>query len=217
MPTLLSNAQQKALTTLARAKAFLDISGDSKDGLISMLANMATGFIETYTKRRFLRQTYTNEEYDGTGTNVLVLRQFPVVTLSSLQVNTSGDSSASWQSIDTVNYFGYEDGRVALNSPVAGFLDADAGCFIEAPNKYRATYTAGYLIDFDNENDPTRHTLPQEIEYACLKLISSAMNSRKGEGLSSAKVGDLAMTFRKGVIADEEIKEILGKYASATI
>src|SRR3990167_8793398 len=152
MATLINNSTRKAFTTLARAKAFLGISNDSKDTLLTILINHITGFIEAYLKRSLLSQTYTNEEYDGTGTETLVLKQFPVTAISSLQVNTSGDSSDSWQTIDSQNYFWYADGRIMLNNPVAGFLDQDAGSFIQEPQKYRVSYTAGYKIDFDNEN-----------------------------------------------------------------
>lgn len=217
MATLIDNSVQKAFTTLARAKSFLEISGDSKDTLLTMLINQITGFIEAYTKRNFLSQTYTNEEYDGSGTSTIVLRQFPVTAVSSVQVNTSGDSSDAWQTINSINYFWDADGRIRLNNPVAGFLDQNAGTFLDDPQKYRVSYTAGYKIDFSQENTPASHNLPQEIEYVTLKLLSKRMNTRKGEGLSSAKVGDISMSFRAGVEQDPEVKEILEKYASATI
>lgn len=217
MPTLLDNSTHKALTTLARAKIFLDISGDSKDGLITMLINQATGFIESYCKRNFLQQTYTDEVYDGTGGDTLVLKQNPVASVTRLQVNTSGDSSPAWQTIDSNNYFVDASGLVRLNNPVAGFLDQDAGSFLPDPQKYRVTYAAGYLIDFANENDPTKHTLPQDLEYACQLLVSGKMNTRKSGGLTAARVGDISMTFRDLAQGDPEVKAILERYAEATI
>jgi len=217
MVTLLNNSTQKALTTLARAKSFLEISGGSKDDVLSILINQVTGSIEQYLKRKLLSQTYTNEVYDGPGGDTLVLRQFPVTTFTQLQVNVSGDSSADWQTIDSARYFSYEDGRVTLNVAIPGFLDGRDGYFTKAPKKYRATYVAGFLIDFDNENNPVLHTLPQELEYACLKMLSAVFNSRKSEGLQSIKVGDISMTFKKAVMGDQEVKDILGKYTNATI
>jgi len=217
MATLLNNSTRKALTTLARTKAFLGIGSDKHDTILIMLVNQASGFIERYLKRSLLSQTYTNEEYDGSGTNTLVLKQFPVTAVASLQVNTSGDSTASWQTIDTKNYFSYEDGRIMLNNPVAGFLDQDAGTFIPHPQKYRVTYTAGYLIDFDNENTPGSHTLPEDIEYACLKLVSALFNTRRAEGYTQARVGDQSMSMRGAIMGDKELKDILGTHVSATI
>lgn len=217
MVTLINNSTQKALTTLERAKSFLEISGDKKDTALTMIINQITGSIEQYLKRRLLSQTYTDEKYDGSGTNLIILNQFPVSAFTELKVNTSGDASESLQTIDSARYFWYPDGRVVLNTAIPGFLDERAGEFIQAPNKYRATYVAGYLIDFDNENDITKHTLPSELEYACLKMVSGVFNSRKNEGLESVKVGDIAMKFKDMSMSDKEINDILGKYVSTTL
>lgn len=216
MVTILNNSTQKALTTLARAKSFLEVSGDSKDSVLTMIINQVSGSIEAFLKRRLLSQTYTDEKYDGTGSETLVLKNFPVTAFTNLKVNVSGDSSESLETISSERYFWYQDGRVVLNTG-SGFVDGNSAYFVKAPNKYRATYTAGYLIDFDNENTPASHTLPQELEYACLKLVSAVYNSRKGEGLQSIKVGDIAMTFKKTSVADEEVSAILNKYVSATL
>lgn len=216
MVTLINNSTQKALTTLDRAKAFLEISGDSKDMVLTLLINHVTGQIEQFLKRSLLSQSYS-EKCDGTGINTITLKQFPVTALASLEVNTSGDSTEDWQTIDTKNYFWYRDGRIVLNKPIAGFLDQDAGDFLAYPKKYKVTYTAGFLIDFANENDPALHTLPSEIEYACLKILSGVYNSRKNEGLQSIKVGDISMLFKTKVSNDDEIRLILGKYESVTI
>ncbi len=217
MATLVNNAVQKALTTLQRAKSFLDIAGDSKDTILTILINQATGSIETMINRRLLRQTYTDEQYDGTGSNTLVLKQWPLISVTRLQVNTSGDATPSWETIDTSRYHVYSDGRIVLQSPVGGFLDIDAGNFLAAPNKYRATYVAGYLINFDQENDPAQHTLPGDLEYACLKLAGAMINSRKAEGISSARVGDVSMTYKAEALKDPELKEILAAHRSVTI
>lgn len=216
MATILNNSTQKALTTLARAKSFLGISGDSQDTVLIMMINQVTGFIETYTKRRMLRQTYTDEKYDGTGFDTLVLKQWPVSALSALKENTSTPGDPSYQTIDSSRYTYYEDGRVVFGSGGDRFI-AGSETFIDDPKRYSATYTAGYLISFDNENDPAQHTLPQEIEYACLKLMSAQFNRRKSEGLDSARVGDIQMSFRATVSSDPEIKEILSKYSAPGI
>ncbi len=217
MVTLLNNTTQKALTTLDRAKAFLEISGDKKDGVLTLLINQITGSIEQFLKRRLLSQTYTDEKYDGSGSPVLVLRQFPVTAFTNLKINNAVDSSESLATINSSAYFWYEDGRVVLTNTVPTFAYERLASFIQAPNKFRATYVAGYLIDFDNENDPTKHTLPAELEYACLKFVSAVFNSRKNEGLESIKVGDIAMKFRDTAMNDQQVSDILNKYATTTL
>lgn len=208
MPTisLLNTSTQKALTTLARAKVFLGIGSDSKDDMITLAINHATGFIEQYCRRSFLSQTYTQEKYDGTGTKVLLLKQFPVTSITSLEQNLNPDNGdANWETIDTKDYFWYADGRIEAYS-----FTFDR--FLAYPQKYRATYVAGYKIDFTQENTPASHNLPTEIEYATVKLVSGIMNTRRAEGLSSSRIGDLGITLKAKLFDDDEVRAILDKY-----
>lgn len=208
MPTLLSHSTRKALTTLARAKAFLGISNDAQDDRLIVIINQVTGFIERYTKRSLLRQTYTSEVYDGNGTPLLILKQFPVASVSSLQYrNTDDRSSDDWTTIPTSDYFWFADGRIKLA----------VGSFKEVSQKYRVTYAAGYLIDFDNENTPASHTLPEELEYACHKLTSAILNTRRAEGLAQESQGDQSVQLKAQVMNDPETRAILDKYAAPTI
>lgn len=213
MVTLISNDEHKAFTTLSRAKVFLQKTGTTTyDTMITLLINMATEFIERETNRNLLSQTYTNEEYDGTDSPELILKQSPVNALTRLQVNNAGDNSDSWETINSIRYFFYADGRIRMNSARGDFLDVDAGVFIGAEKKYRATYTAGYLIDFDNENDPSLHTLPGDIEYACLKLVAEMFNTGGVTGLESTRVGDISMKLRTVTKQDPIVSEIIGRY-----
>lgn len=207
MATLLNNSQQKALTTLARAKVFLGIGTTTKDDLLTQLINQATGFIERYTKRNLTSQTYTNLEMDGTGTQSLLLPHYPVRTFTILEVNQATDNTDDWTTIDAADYF----------------VDTDSGLirrvtkFTEAPNKYRATFVAGYLIDFASENDPALHTLPFELELACHILVSAAFNRGRSGGIERETIGDSTVVWQKEVFQNKEIKDILDKYVKPTI
>ena len=213
MVEILGNSQVKALTTLARMKIFLSISGDSKDSLLTMLINQVTGDIERYINRNLLSQTYTNEEYDGTGTSELVLKQYPVTTFTQLQENAASDNNDDWQTIGASNYFtDLGEGILSLIRNRNAFDRKPAGVFLERKQKYRVTYIAGYLIDFDNENTLASHTLPSELEYVTQKLVSAVFNTRKAEGLASQKVGDLSVTLKKAVFDDKETRAILDRY-----
>lgn len=195
-----------ALTTLERLKLFLGISSDSKDGMLIMMINQATGFIKQYTKRNFKETTYTAEEYDGSGTEIIVLKNFPVTALSTFQYNSASDNTDDWQTFDTKDYFWYADGRIRLN-----------GKFTNEAQRYRATYTAGYKINFAAENDTAQHTLPFELEYAMHKIISGVYNTRQASGITAVRVGDQSVNYGTGVINDTELKGILDKYVATTI
>ncbi len=202
MPTILDNAEHKALTTLTRQKDFLGKSGSAQDSLLTMLINQATGFIERYTGRRLLSQTYTEEQYDGTGTKVLVLRNLPVTSLTTLQQNRNFDNSDSWETVNTDYYFWDEN----------GVITADSFTFLEAKQRYRATYVAGFLVDFANENDPALHTLPEELEYACQKIVAGVWNTRRAEGFDTSRDGDQSVRLKKQLFGDAETRAILDKY-----
>lgn len=197
-----------ALTTLERTKAFLGISGDAHDGQVTMAINFVTSFLKKFTKRQLKSTQYTNEVYNGTGQPTLVLRQYPVTALASLQErNTIGNSDA-WTTINPENYhYGAEDGIITC-------VTQD---FLKHPERYRVSYTAGYLIDFDNEDNPALHTLPAELEYITHKLVSSIINNIKSEGQSNVRVGDMSVTINQAVFGSSEIKEMLGKYSTPTI
>jgi hypothetical protein len=200
---LISNA----LTTVARTKTLLGITSTTHDALLTQLINQVTGFIENYLSRSLLNQTYTQEEYDGTGTRSIVLKQFPVTAFSQLDEREDVDNEDDWDEISSTDFYWYADGRIKLVS----------GTFLERPQAYRATYTAGYLIDFASEDDSESHTLPQEIEYVCQKLVSAMFNIRKAEGFTDTRLGDSSLKIRQLVFSNKEVMAMLDKYKSFTI
>ena len=204
MPTIRTDA----LTTLARAKMFLSISGDTYDGILTMLINQVTGYLESYLKRPIKQATYTHELYNGTGTNKLILKTYPVASITSIEERNSPDNVDEWTTINSQYY------QVDLDNGVVTYT---AGRFIETPNRYRITYIAGYLIDFNNEANSSLHTLPQELEYVCHKLISAVFNTRKGEGITSQKVGDISVVYNQTVFGSKEISDILEGFTTPTV
>ena len=75
------------LTTLAQAKAWLNITDTSSDALIATLITAASRFIMTYTNRSSFLPTASTRYYDGTMTYSILLRDFPVISVSAVTVN----------------------------------------------------------------------------------------------------------------------------------
>jgi len=193
-----------ALTTLARVKTFLGISGTSNDELLTSLINSCTDFIENYCDRRFKQKAYTNELYNGNGTNKLLLKNYPVDESSTfkLEERSSDLNEDDWNEIDTEYYFVHYD---------SGIVERVRGIFYKYPKHYRITYTAGY--DYDNSSTFLEDAGAGDLEYACWKLVSKVYNQRKQAGnIQSERLGDYSVTFKKEVMADPEIKSILDKY-----
>lgn len=198
-----------ALTTLARAKSYLDISGTSKDLILTMLILAASKYIEeTHCKRRFKHQTYTSEVYSGNGTPRLFLKNKPIISGSTvtLQRRTTVMNEASWENVDSEDYFIDNTGAK---------LEMVAGVFEEGIQNYRVTYTAGFYLPSETEyQDGTDDDkdLPYDLELAMLDMVSSMYSARTSSGVVKEKVGQVEVTYAENAAEDPKIKETLDKY-----
>ncbi len=194
-----------ALTTKADVKETLGIaSGNTaKDNLIIRKINQATEMIEGYCKRRFKDTAYSNEEYDGTGTTQLILRNYPITDTETLviqQRNTSLNQD-SWSDVDADLYFadtksGVVDGKIT---------------FLELWNLYRVTYSAGYA------------EIPADLAEAAATLAAFLVdNSTSGTGVKKKKEGQREIEYHdvsgsangaKSLFEQLNLDDILDRYA----
>lgn len=179
-----------ALATLGNAKTFLGITNSDKDEVLEMLINQATDYLETKCGRRFASTTYTEQEYDGNGTVELKLQQFPVITFTTLQKNRATDNSDDWETVDTDDYWvENETGIITKTSK-----------FYKGKFNYRATYTAGYA------------TIPYDLQYACLTIVSETLNRRSAMGIKAESLGDHSITFESLYQSNAVLKDIVSNY-----
>ena len=73
-----------ALFTLAEVKTYLNISDTSEDYYLQTLVDMVDAYVKKYTMRDLEETTYTKELYDGPGTNSLVLRNYPIISVTEV-------------------------------------------------------------------------------------------------------------------------------------
>lgn len=166
-----------ALTTEADVKETLGIASDdhSYDNLIVRSINRATEMIEGWCGRRFKLTTYTDELYDATYDNQLVLRNFPVTSLTSLSARDTTLNSGSFDAIDSENYF--------LDAS-AGILDAVSN-FWGSYDQWEVTYTAGYA------------TIPSDLAEATAALAAYFVGNdpATGVGIASKREGSRQVTY----------------------
>jgi hypothetical protein len=74
------------LTTLADVKAWLGRTDSNSDALLSALITRTSRQILSYLRRGTILPRTVNEIRDGSGSNTLMLRQWPVVSVSSVTV-----------------------------------------------------------------------------------------------------------------------------------
>lgn len=184
-----------ALTTLNNLKTYLNISGSAKDALLELLINAMTDHIESYcNNRRFADTTYTQVEYDGTGTKTLILDQYPITTTTTfvLEENSEPDNEDDWETLASRRYWTDDEGMVRTYDIL----------FLKSPYKYRVTYSAGYT------------TIPSDLEMACIMLCSEFYLKGGSTGVVSETLGDHSITFNQfsQLSQDSTVKAILDKY-----
>lgn len=127
------------LTTKARVKERLQITVTDFDDLFDRLILGVSARIETICSRTFALATYTNQLYDGSdiyGTQrfVLILKNAPVASISSIQYKAGPNSSPTWYSYDEDDYdIDLEAGLIYFKTPLP-----------RGKQNIRITYTAGY-------------------------------------------------------------------------
>jgi len=192
-----------ALTTVQRIKDRLGITSTGFDTLILRLINAATDFIETYCNRKFMEQTYTNEVYtiNYPGTEFLMLKQAPVSVLTSLEYRAGMPSDPNYTAFIRDNYELVEDGKSGIVRIYGGVP--------KGVDVIRATYTAGYKIDWANFGSSS-HTLPADLTELCERIVIRTFKRREAEGKTRQSYeGGLIEWQQK--LPDED-QQILNKY-----
>lgn len=197
-----------ALTTIDRVKAKLGITTTQSDTMLTRIVYACTDYIENACSQRFQRTTYTQELYDGSNIDgspktMLFLKNGNVTTISSFQYRTGSKSNATWVDFQADTY----QEMLAL-----GVIRTRLPSGLQ---NIRISYTAGYLIDFANENDPALHTLPFDLTDLCERLVIKYYKRRESEGRASESFGSgggqSSITWKEDI--DDYDKTVIGNYS----
>lgn len=192
-----------ALTTKDRIKSKLGITSTASDTVLDRLIYACTDFIENQCSQRFQRTTYTQQLYDGSQIDgspksMLFLNNGNVTTISSFQYRTGSKSNPTWVDFQTDTY---------QEMLVLGVIRVRLPPGLQ---NIRISYTAGYLIDFTNENDPTLHTLPFDLTDLCERLVTRFFKKREAEGRSSETFNQSSVTWKD--VLDDYDEAVIGNY-----
>jgi len=179
-----------ALTTLARVKTLLNISGSTYDTLLEDIINAVTDAIENQCSRRFAETTHTEEQIDGTGKPSLFVKFYPITIFTKLEVRTG---KTTWVEVDSDDYrINSDTGELQLTGDTR-----------EGFRNYRATYDAGFT------------TIPYDLDMAAAQMAAHEFNTR-GQGggqIESESLGDYTVSYRKGTDeSDKFIDGVIEKY-----
>lgn len=182
-----------ALTTLAAAKSHLSVNGSdtTQDNRIELFINAASERIERFTDRKLVSQGPIAEIQHGRRSNILLLRQWPIIAVSELKVDYSAAFTDPLTIIPVTDYTISDDSTSLL------YINQ---IFPVGFNNIKVTYTAGYT------------TVPSDLELACLWLTEwYYLHRTRGDmGRTTASKGDESV----GVLSDMPpmIEEILIDY-----
>lgn len=188
-----------ALCTVDDVKELLGIasSDTTKDNLIKRKINDATERIEGYCQRRFKSTTYTDEVYDGTGYDSLLLRNYPVTAFTSLSARDTSLNDNDFNSVDANQYFiNSNDGIVEAISTFYGHYD-----------RWKVTYTAGYT------------TIPSDLAEACATLAAELVSRSPGYGSDGSAFGSGVKRVTEGQrsVEYQDSSSIAGSSGSSLI
>lgn len=154
------------LTTLANVKQYLNLgTNTSADALLGRLISAASSWVRSYLNRDITQQAYT-DTLDGTGTQRMIVAQYPVTALTSVTVDGQ-DVTANVIS----------DGRRLLK------LKDGYGVFTEGTGNVVVNYTAGYA------------TTPYDIEQAVIEIVALRFREKDRVGTSTVNTRGESVTF----------------------
>jgi uncharacterized phiE125 gp8 family phage protein len=165
-----------AMTTLATAKAYLKIPTleTGMDSMIELFINAASDDIERYCQRQFKSQSYT-EYHHGRNQNILLLDQYPIISVTELRIDFEADFTSSDSLIDSDDYrIGDANNTIIL---------VNGQVFSKGFHNIRVIYTAGFS------------TIPSSLENACLWIVAYYNRMREGQNIgrtSKSKEGESA-------------------------
>lgn len=166
-----------ALTTVAAVKSYLKIADTNTvdDSRIELLINACSSTIENFCRRNFIKQTFTDEEYDGNDHRYLNLYNYPVQSVQSVTLND--------ELVDSIEYIVKKKTGILArkyNNTLSGIsYNRYVPIWPKGDANILVTYTAGYDV------------IPADLEQACILYVMSFYKS---------DVANFSTTFTDGFV-----------------
>ena len=174
-----------ALTTKANVKAFLGLTNVTDDALLDRLIESASAFIENWLGRKVLSAPAIDYQ-SGSGKDVMILRDTPVVSVQSVTVDgavlspTTDATQTGWAVIDD-------------------WLVYQHGIWPRGRRNIVIEYTAGFA------------SVPPDIEQAVIDLVALRYKERDRVGHRSKSLAGETVSYMINDLSDFS-RSILGSY-----
>lgn len=189
-----------ALVTVAAAKAYCGIE-TAITTWDSILETLIDGVSEAFNRscdRTLAKATYTGAYLDGPGTRELVLPNFPVISITSVE-----EDDLALTEGDEYDYLLYAE---------SGILWRVGGDWLLGPKTVKITYTAGYIaIPGAGETE----SIPADLKLAALQQVAAEWQAIKnkswGKLSDSGPDGASITRFESGQFL-REVRQVLERY-----
>jgi hypothetical protein len=195
------------LATVANYKAWAGINGTGSDAAITLMLAQAEASVRRYAGRDMtngFESANRTETYNGDGSAVLQLREWPITTLTSVEER---DRAGTWTTLDADEYrvdtrtgqlyrLGATWGRIVSdfvgggNNPSFGVSPS----WSADPASVRVTYTGGYT------------TIPADIVAVVYMLIDYKLANAGGNpSATSETIGVYSVSTSGSSVTEHEI------------
>lgn len=188
--TVNTSASRPDFTLLGIVKSELDIDTAGDDALLANYIRRASKFVETYTGRKFARETVT-ETLPAYGNRKLLLTRRPIVSITYVKHNGTTISSTNYRVHDAdAGVLWHNSGWTSSKLHRTVITQYPTG---EADNDWEVKYVAGYITPGSTEGESN---LPAEIEFATAQVAKAWYLSKdQNPNVKSQKVGDASETM----------------------
>lgn len=177
------------LYTVDELKVSLGITNTAQDALLFGLIKSASDYIANAIDRKLDFSSYTETFYLDCPQDNLLLKQYPVVSITGVLIDGVTLPSSS-QGVTT--WYFTEDGSI---NRIDGFK------FPIKPIPITVTYKAGYRV------------MPEDIRAAVKKVATGEYTFRKKAGVLAETIGNYRVVFLKeGIYSDPYIKDVITRY-----
>ena len=179
-------------------KQHAEVDTNDDDELLDIYCNAIDAYLKEYLNRQIEKETYT-EYFDGDDLDeTILLKEYPVVSLTSLQYRTGTYSSPTWNDIDEDYYqLDDENGMVLMDVDYSG------------RRNIKAVYEAGYS-DSSTDQEAGYSAIPYPIKLAAMKLVSKVYNKKRSEGYRSEEVSQARIEWDR--FMSDDIVALLAPY-----
>ncbi len=145
--------------------------GDTKgNAKLSMIAQAVEDFVNSFTNRRLVAQTYYNDPsycyFDGTGKPYIYLPLYPLSYVSEVNVD-SNRTFGSATLIASSDFYWYPSGKIEMDSATGLF-----GRFSKGRRNIRIQYTAGYapVVGGTYNSSVSTYPLPNDLKQTMIEM-----------------------------------------------